>query len=45
MDVDAILCLFVCVDVGPHRCEVEWVRALARQGPVRPLQGELRVGE
>jgi hypothetical protein len=41
MDVDAILCLFVCADVGPHGHEVELVRVLARQGPVRPL----RVGE
>jgi hypothetical protein len=40
MDVDAILCLFVCADVGPRGCEVEWVRASARQGPVRPPRGE-----
>jgi hypothetical protein len=45
MDVDAILRLFVCADVGPHGREVELVRALACQGLVRPLWGEPRVGE
>jgi hypothetical protein len=45
MDVDAILCLFVCADVGPRGREVEWVRASAHQGPVRPPWGEPRVGE
>jgi hypothetical protein len=45
MDVDVILCLFVCADVGPRRREVELVRAPAHQEPVRPLQGEPRVGE
>jgi hypothetical protein len=35
----------VCADVGPHGREVELVRAPARQGPVRPLRGELQAGE
>jgi hypothetical protein len=45
MDVDAILCLFVCADVGPRGREVELVRALACQGPVRPPRGDSRAGE
>jgi hypothetical protein len=35
----------VCADVGLRRWEVELVRALAHQMPVRPLQGESWVGE
>jgi hypothetical protein len=45
IDADAILCLFVCADVGPRRREVDLVRVPAREGPVRPLRGESRVGE
>jgi hypothetical protein len=45
MDVDAIICLFVCAYVGPRRHEVELVRASARQGPVRPPRGEQWEGE
>jgi hypothetical protein len=45
IDVDTIICLFVCADVGPHGHEFELMRASARQGPVRPPRGELWVGE
>jgi hypothetical protein len=45
MDANAILCLFVCVDVGPHGCEVELVRVSTRQGLVGPPRGEPRAGE
>jgi hypothetical protein len=45
MDVDAILCLFVCADVGPRGHEVEWVRVSTRQGPVRHPRGEPQAGE
>ena len=36
IDFDTIVWLFVCADVGPCGREVEMVRALARQEPVRP---------
>jgi hypothetical protein len=44
MDVDSI---FVCVfvDVGSRDREAELVGESARQGPVRPLGVDLRVGE
>jgi hypothetical protein len=45
MDVDAILCLFVCADVGPHGCEVDLMRASPCQGPVRPPREEPWEGE
>jgi hypothetical protein len=45
MDVDAILYLCVCADVGPRRREVELVRATTHQGPMRPLQGKMRERE
>jgi hypothetical protein len=45
MDVDAIFCLFVCVDVGLRGHEVELMRVPSRQGPVRPPRGESWVGK
>jgi hypothetical protein len=45
IDVDTIVWLFVCADVGPCGREVEMVRALAHQEPVRPPRGESWVGE
>jgi hypothetical protein len=33
IDVDIIIWLFVCADVGPRRCEVELMRVSARQEP------------
>jgi hypothetical protein len=45
IDVDTIIWLFVCADVGPRGHEVELMRASARQEPVRPPRGEPRAGE
>jgi len=36
VDADTIYFLFECVDVAPHGCEVELLRASARQEPERP---------
>jgi hypothetical protein len=45
IDVDTIIWLFVCADVGPRGCEVELLRASARQELGRPPWGGPRVGE
>jgi hypothetical protein len=46
IDVDTIIWLFVCEDVGPRRHEVELMRASTRQEPGRLLwEGERRQHE
>ena len=45
IDVDTIIWLFVCENVGPHGREVELMRASARQELGRPPWGGSRVGE
>jgi hypothetical protein len=42
IDVDTIIWLFVCADVGPRGHEVELMRAPTHQDPVRPPRGEPR---
>jgi hypothetical protein len=41
IDADTIVWLFLCEDVGPRVHEVEMVREIARQEPVRLSRGEL----
>jgi hypothetical protein len=45
IDVDTVVWLFVCADVGPRGHEVELMRVSARQKLGRPPQGGPRAGE